>query len=322
MTQMHLFLFFSENESPKVDKAAIESANKISVILLDQHDNTTDAIKEAGLIENPKCDFSVMQKKPTSLHFCKCLTTPGEDWQIVGMREEPVTVRYYERSIVYIFGLWNETWEMPQFMKDFMEVGKMKCPEFCQELLDAQSVASIIGTKAFDKIKTIVPSRRVCRADLCRYYVMMNRGGLYLDLDVRVKQDLGTLVDECIRDGVEVLLFTEHDDCDIRAMGEKENKQYTQRIYNCMFWSVPKHPIWKACIDLAEKRCKNMKKQEEWSDTDVIWSTGPDVITTVWTEKYKTDPKVRVLEMKDTFLYLHHMYKGTWRNKDDVVANS
>lgn len=317
---MHLFIFFSEGTSIELPPDTIERARRISAILLDQTPSTLESIGRLGLSDSPKCDFSTLPKPPTSLRCCSSLADRGEDWQIVGLDGFPVTVAYHLRYIMYMFGLWNEPSQMPSFMRDFMEVAKVKCPEFYQELFDARSLADTLGRELFVQIERLAPSRRVCRADICRYELMRKRGGLYMDLDVRVRRDLRELIDECVRDGVEVLLFTEHDHCDSETMGARENKSYTKRIYNCMFWSVPDHPIWKECVDLAWRRCEILGVEgNEWSDTDVIWATGPDVITTVWTERFKDDERVRVLNNNDTMMYLHHMYKGTWRMNEDAA---
>lgn len=240
---MHLFLLVSKDSLLRdIEPNLIQVAKRISVVLLDTDTLTLEALKSAKLPEDPRCDFSKLDRLPTSLSFCKTLVDRADDWCVVGMGESPRRVPRHGRHISYVFGLWDDPSNMPSFMKDFMQITKFKCPEFYQELFDSSSIADAIGNDTFREIEDLVPSRRVCIADITRYYLMLSQGGLYLDLDVRVKDDLGPLIDKCLTEGVQVVLFTEHDNCDPKSMGKRENKEYTRRIYNCMFWSVPKHP--------------------------------------------------------------------------------
>lgn len=316
---MHLFLLVSKDSLLRdIEPNLIQVAKRISVVLLDTDTLTLEALKSAELSEDPRCDFSKLDRPPTSLSFCRTLVDRAEDWCVVGMGESPRRVPRHGRHISYVFGLWDDPSNMPSFMKDFMQIAKFKCPEFYQELFDSSSIADAIGKDTFREIEDLVPSRRVCIADITRYYLMLSQGGLYLDLDVRVKDDLGPLIDKCLAEGVQVVLFTEHDNCDPRSMGKRENKQYTHRIYNCMFWSVPKHPLWAACAKLARERCESLRSLEEWGNDDVLWASGPDVITTVFMEQFAEDPSVLVLNNKETFALLHHTYRGTWRQKEDL----
>lgn len=314
---MHLFLLLSK-DFLEIDAALVTTARRISVLLLDTESATLEFLRTSGLAENTLCDFSTIDQPPSTLSFCRTLVDRAEDWCVVGMKKEPLRVSKHERRICYVFGLWDQVSQMPSFMKDFMHIARFKCPEFYQDLLDSSELANAIGEEVFREVEELIPARRVCVADITRYYLMMHQGGFYLDLDVRVKDNLSPLIDRCLEDGVQVLLFTEHDNCDPKTMGHRENKLYTRRIYNCMFWSAPNHPIWEECVKLAKDRCGSLKDLEEWSNEDVLWASGPDVITTVFMEKFANDPSVRVLNFEDTFAVLHHTYRGTWRRNEDI----
>tara|TARA_B110000483_G_scaffold37470_1_gene46104 strand:- start:365 stop:1333 length:969 start_codon:yes stop_codon:yes gene_type:complete len=316
---MHLFILLSKDSSlSAIEQGSIQLARRISVVLLDTDPITLQAVKSTNLADDPRCDFSKLDRVPTSLKFCKGLVDRADDWCVVGMNESVIHVPRYGRHINYVFGLWDDPSNMPSFMKDFMQITKFKCPEFYQDLFDSTRIAETIGQETFREIEELVPKRRVCIADITRYHLMMLQGGMYLDLDVRVKGDMGPLIDKCLVEGVQVLLFTEHDNCDPKYMGTRENKQYTRRIYNCMFWSVPEHPIWKECAKLARERCESLKTLDEWGNDDVLWASGPDVITTVFMEQFTDDPTVLVLNSKETFQLLHHTYRGTWRRNEDI----
>lgn len=221
-------------------------------------------------------------------------------------------------TLNHMFGLWDALDDMPPSMMQHKQLASSRCTDFASRMYDANAIRWLMGDELWAEVSQL--KRKVLIADLARYYLMWQRGGLYLDLDVLVKQDMRPLIQSLIQRNVDVLLFTEHDACPTVMLGPRENPAHTKRIYNCMFWSRPKHAIWKTCFDVALARCKTLVQNdhEVWSDTDVIWATGPDVITTVWNESFAQDPRVLVMSNEDTVRYLVHTHSGTWRNGRDL----
>ena len=85
-----------------------------------------------------------------------------------------------------------------------------------------------------------------------------------------------------------------------------------------MCWSLPNEKFWKDCIDLCKERCNYLLKNKEiWTDVDILWASGPDIITTIYHSKYKLDDKIKVFSNNDTIRILRHMNGGTWRNNKD-----
>tara|TARA_Y100000389_G_C17435408_1_gene505215 strand:- start:1720 stop:1917 length:198 start_codon:yes stop_codon:yes gene_type:complete len=58
-------------------------------------------------------------------------------------------------------------------------------------------------------------------------------------------------------------------------------------------------------------------EENEITDEDVIWVSGPDVITTVYNENYKNDKQIKVYDGVKSREILTHLNGGTWRNKKD-----
>ena len=223
-------------------------------------------------------------------------------------------------TLNHMFGLWDALDDMPSTMKHHRQTASDRCTDFASRMYDANAIRRLMGDTLWAEVSLL--KRKVLIAYLARYYLMWQRGGLYLDLDVLVKQDMRPLIQSLIQHNVDVLLFTEHDACPTAMSGPRENPAHTNRIYNCMFWSRPNHPIWKRCFDLALERCRALSAEGDstWSDTDVIWATGPDVVTTVWNESFSDDPHVRVMSNENTVRYLVHTHAGTWRNGRDVLS--
>lgn len=222
------------------------------------------------------------------------------------------------RTIHNIYGLWDNPETMPMFMKTLRYDMKSKCEDFRTLLHNSDDIREFINDNTWDFLQNKI-KRKVVLADISRYYLMWRRGGMYLDLDVRVNDDLKYLIKKCVAEGNKMLLFTEHDSCDPEAMGPMENKAFTHRLYNCMFWSIPGETFWKNCIDLAINRCNELlAKKEEWSDVDILWASGPDIITTVYHTKFEDCNYIKVFNNDETRKLLVHMNGGTWRNNKDI----
>lgn len=216
-----------------------------------------------------------------------------------------------------IYGLWDKMDDMPMFMKTLRYDMTQKCPTFRTLLHDNENIKDYFNEETWKFFNGKI-DRKVVLADVSRYYLMWRRGGFYLDLDVRVNDDLQFLIDKCVREGCRILLFTEHDQCDPEKMGPMEDKALTHRLYNCMFWSFPGEDFWKKCIDLSIKRCNQLLNTKDvWSDVDILWASGPDIITTVYHTMYQYDNKIKIFNNADTLKLLKHMNGGTWRNNKD-----
>jgi mannosyltransferase OCH1-like enzyme len=221
------------------------------------------------------------------------------------------TIEPFYSTIHYIYGLWDNH-PMTQIYNDYIENTMKICFDFKHHILDKSQIYSLFNEKIYNIIEKI--PRKVCIADIARYFVNYEYGGFYLDLDIQLFKHLGTFVNK------DITLFVEHTSCNPLYMGQRENKKYTLRLYNCIFWSRPKQQFWIDCIDLCYERIQYLLANNvEWEDSDVLWATGPDVVTTIWHEKYKENDNVNIISAhKSTF---RHECTGTWRNNKDKNQN-
>lgn len=219
-------------------------------------------------------------------------------------------------SIWYIFGLWDK--QMPDILKRIQQHNASMCLTFECKLFDKNDIREIMGPMVWDTLDRNV-KRKVVLADIARYYIMWKKGGFYLDTDVRVNRDLQGIVNYCDESGKRVLLFTEHDRADPMRMGPRENKAHTHRIYNCMFWSRPNESFWKQCYDLAMTRVVSLRNVESWTDSDILWASGPDVVTTVF-HSLKDKQHVQTLDYATTQTILTHLQTGMWKRNLDIKS--
>lgn len=217
-----------------------------------------------------------------------------------------------------IFGLWDdhipESLKTIQFLNaqcgfDVQMVGKKEVLEMIKK--DA-SMAQL-----YDRIP-----RKVCRADIARLYLMKNKNGYYVDMDILLKSNINAFLKT--HQG-SLFLFCEHDNCDPRKMSARENKLHTRRIFNCIFGSTANDThvkFWDLCISICKTRISYLLSIQEkecsytWTDSDVLWATGPDVITTAYhTLKHEMD--MQVVSRTESDMYFRHYETGTWRNCKD-----
>ena len=151
--------------------------------------------------------------------------------------------------------------------------------------------------------------RNVCRADLGRYLLIFLRGGLYLDHDVQLLRPLRESEWQSAG-GVWVL----EKRADPSSLGPRELREPVgERIANYAFGSaVPflagLHFIIEECI----KRVREIGHLQVWSDSDVLWVTGPDVVSVV---RSRHGAPTFSQPLED---FCSHSEAGTWRGLADV----
>ena len=233
------------------------------------------------------------------------------DWPDVHLyfHNKLTILKTYKYTINYIYGLWDITPLSTQFQKNIDNMSQ-KCISCKHHVYLKPDIYKFFNLEVLSAISSV--PRKVCIADIARYVLNYNYGGFYLDLDIFVKEDLTKLLD----DEFDIILFVEHEKCNVHHMGARENKEFTLRIFNCIFWSIPNHSFWTDCINLCIQRLNT--KNIKWTDEDVLWATGPDVITTIWHQKYKNDKRIKIVHFNENTTFFNHQTSGSWRKNKDA----
>jgi mannosyltransferase OCH1-like enzyme len=153
------------------------------------------------------------------------------------------------------------------------------------------------------------------RADLFRVAVINLHGGFYLDLDMECLAPLGPLaLHRCVLAEEKTL-----DPQEASALGHSERL----RIANYMFASAEEHPFW---LDVLEAMLARAARPVV-SDNDILESTGPGLLSTVYARVGAAYPDIVVLahpgrtcprcggpscQFGDVARHLHH---GSWRGR-------
>jgi mannosyltransferase OCH1-like enzyme len=160
------------------------------------------------------------------------------------------------------------------------------------------------------------------RADLARYLVLYEYGGMYADLDMAAVRPVRELFDKnpgkrffCF---VEIVLDPERareigENEPIRKEGKKkglnEIAEDAERIASYAFLCTPRHPVMLEILKEAVKRAVFPVRRQY----DVFYTTGPDMFTSA-IHRCKADlDDLAVIPKKEADRFLLHHGSATWK---------
>lgn len=150
----------------------------------------------------------------------------------------------------------------------------------------------------------------VSKTDLGRLLVIYFNGGIYSDVDCFINKEFRISMGNA-----NVALFTEHICDSVDELGPREckNPDNVLRVANYFFASrTTQHPFLKEVIEECLSRLRQVlvdENKRSFSDSDVLYVCGPDVITTVY---HKSKSKYNDIKLFDN-TYLKHKAYGSWR---------
>lgn len=154
------------------------------------------------------------------------------------------------------------------------------------------------------------------RCDFARYFLLATRGGVYLDMDMVYKRPLSMLKSAYPEGKVFLAIETVLTDEQSEEIQEFSIRggvpEHKVRVANYFMMSKRKHAFWKYVFKLIHKR-KNLKVQEQY---DIIYTTGPDLITTAYHNYIADNPDdntVILLSKEEADTYFEHQSIGSWK---------
>ena len=127
---------------------------------------------------------------------------------------------------------------------------------------------------------------QIQRADMFRYFVMYEYGGVYADMDFEALLPLSEILDDDLRsenkfqDSIDLVSTESSDDNHVCAMVSQEPVVHAHVLYhvnrlacNAITISAPGHPFWLHIIEYAREIWKNAKDK-----SDVLSTTGPKMM--------------------------------------------
>ena len=163
----------------------------------------------------------------------------------------------------------------------------------------------VLGPKEIEPLLPLFPDVQkqwntiphwVIKADIARLLYIYENGGVYLDCDCLVQQQLPKEPWVCVEKIVPV-----------HMLGPKESKHpsHSMRIANYAFGFPRHHPLLK---DALEECAIRLSSLEDASAENILWVCGPDVITTVY---HRSEEKRKIALLNQN--YIKHLAVGSWR---------
>ena len=152
------------------------------------------------------------------------------------------------------------------------------------------------------------------RCDVARPILLKSIGGVYSDLDVQPYRDLSWLCGLYPHAGVILIEEVTLTRGSSRRRGNRfpiRNGQPELRLRVANFWmaSVAGHPFWTDVMALVEERSDIEIKH----DYDVIYTTGPDVISEAFDRAHGKYPDIALVPRHVARRFFRHRTHGSWR---------
>ncbi len=220
-------------------------------------------------------------------------------------------------TVHYLWGLWDN---YPLPLKYQMTIRynerKLNAPSAVHDKEDIFHYVKKFSDEfdpAFYELFQKIP-RKVAQADLGRYIIIYYLGGLYLDLDVHIKNPKEFLADLQYPNGVWLTEFVAP-----HCYVSPRQEPYGCQIAQYAFFSPEKgNPLLLEIILEAFNRIKILFDEcgNNWTDDDILWATGPVVVTTRFHET--NEKNYKLLDRGQANAFLRHHCNAGWRDGKDL----
>ena len=225
--------------------------------------------------------------------------------------------------------------EFPTEDKDLLSDFFTKTKDEFIHLLWRKEDAERLLTDHFPTYKPVYDAypKGIQRADFIRYAILHHYGGIYSDTDVELKGNLKVMIEDTVKiigsGGIDFLGDHER----TLSPSERESsahfpirqhlpgddkREHAWRVSNYFLMSTATSNGAKAVLDLCLERAKLPLDMS--SDYDILFTTGPDVVSTVVNKNY--DMAVVEPATEEMSHYVKHICRGHWRVEEDAQALS
>lgn len=220
---------------------------------------------------------------------------------------------------IYYLWIYNQEKSIPpKYLNNICRTTYLN-PGYSMHIMNKTEFESIIiNTKRFYNIyNKLVTDIQKC--DYSRYYLLYHYGGIYMDMDINNRKlQFNTLKLEYPE--AKVFLSTEcilsDDDC-INVANENEIRKGVPenniRVSNYFIMSESKHIFWTIVFKLIKERLT----PEIDKKYDIIYTTGPDIISTsydLYKKKYPESNEVVLLSKERSDDLFTHESDGIWKS--------
>jgi len=204
--------------------------------------------------------------------------------------------------------------EFPEHILDCLEKFKRINPQFFHVLWNEQDVLYIMNTE--EKNIYLNYPKKIQKADYARYIILKYYGGIYCDYDIDVRRSIYELYSK-YRDN-DCVLFEETTmsrssaDSTTEYSIRKSIPEVQLRIANYAMMSKPNSVIINDILEICKERSQ-LKINEDY---DILYTTGPDVVSTSY-DSFKD--QIGYVPLKESRKYFVHLCAGHWRTGNIFV---
>ncbi|QDZ20048.1 hypothetical protein HOP50_03g25670 [Chloropicon primus] len=207
--------------------------------------------------------------------------------------------------------------ELPQKYLDAMREWKQMNPSSCVVRHEPKNIVELLSRRNATGWMSLFASygHYIQKCDVSRYILMFLEGGVYTDVDIGVKRDLGGST-WLKYPAAKVFLGTERIVPEVygEAMAAHKirngTREHPVRVANFWMMSEPGHKFWQHVMGIASARAR-LPVAESY---DILYTTGPDLLTEAYHTFDGEDGEIVLLDREEFAALLHHDSDGHWRS--------
>lgn len=228
------------------------------------------------------------------------------------------------RQVHFLWGFLGDTGPLPKREQRNFELWQQLNPNWQCQIQHPAVIEEVLEGRGKEDPHSFIYKElptAIQRCDVARPLLLQEHGGIYSDLDVHPNLDMDWLCG--LFPKAKVLLVEEvtlSKASSIRRGNRfpirQGNPELRLRVANFWMASAPGHPFWDDVMELIEKR----RHLEIKNDYDVIFTTGPDIITEVYHQKAARYDDVALIPRKIARRFFRHRTHGSWRTEGKDVS--
>ena len=217
------------------------------------------------------------------------------------------------KSLHFLWGFLGDDGPLAPREQEIFNRWEALNPDWDLSIHNPKAATAVATNHPFQGVYEGVPTA-IQRCDLARPLLLEKFGGVYSDLDVDPFKSLNQLGNLFPHAGVllvqEVTLTR---GSSIRRGNRfairKGQPELRLRVANFWMASVPGHPFWQDVMDLVKERAELPIQ----NDYDVIYTTGPDIISEVYHRTHQKYKDVAMVPRSLARKFFRHRTHGSWR---------
>lgn len=180
-------------------------------------------------------------------------------------------------------------------------------PQYLFLLWTDKKATKLMKNKYSKYYKTFTELKRNIKCvDFFKYILMLEYGGIYIDMDMVFVKPF----DHSIFEGARVFL--------------SKDEYYPISLHNCFLASEPKEKFWKLLLNKIKYYTPGLDSIIN-ENLDVLYHTGPIMVMSAY-KSYKNPKSIKIFEKtlfidKSSESYVYHTYDSSWWNINSILKS-